>query len=299
MANEQFNIHWGGGGTHIQQLLESIADVDYAIDLSGNFIIPLPYTAISFYNNASSTIDDYIANQAQSTKNLTFINSTQSSPNGQYATNVYRSIPFSCIDKLQAFYMEIVLTDNNTDKYTQGQTDDDWDDKYTIDFYVGEGDYNTEGINSHISSLSNAIEVWIGRMGVGNMYVGGNAVFYDTSIEDTVEISNDGVDDIRYADSPHNEYVIALGIREGQVYTIYHNGADQSTLKAFTSSSNNIDKIYIPNTDNSVILFTVYSETLSETDLKSYFDNISIKINITPEEFRFKDIARQYYPDIT
>lgn len=282
------DFKWGGGGTHIQYMDTAVVDIS-----------TISKYDIRFYGvQDRSTINNFIT-QDSSTLSVQFssLNKTnyeeqkdilQSS--GMYGLNQFLATPLQFIEPLDSFYMEITLTDDSSDLYQANQDADDWDDKYVINIGIGNYTIDTSANNGNvsISSITKAIEVWIGRLGVGNIYIGGEYGNYEGDNDITAEVSS--IPDIKYEDNPRNSYVFAIGYKKNNGWSIYHNGSDPSTLQEFKSTGD----IIVPQEEGSTL--GIYLESTAPNNRADYINNLHLTFRF--KDFQFTDIASQYYDDI-
>lgn len=286
------DFKWGGGGTHIQYMDTAVVD-----------ITTISKYDIRFYGvQDRSNINNFIT-QDSSTLSVQFSslnktdyeeqkNTLQSS--GMYGLNQFLATPLQFIEPLDSFYMEITLTDDSSDLYQANQDADDWDDKYVINIGIGNYTIDTSANNGNvsISSITKAIEVWIGRLGVGNIYIGGEYGNYEGDNDITAEVSS--IPDIKYEDNPRNSYVFAIGYKKKNGWSIYHNGSDPSTLQRFSSTGDDGDVI-VPQEEGSTL--GIYLESTAPNNRADYINNLHLTFRF--KDFQFTDIASQYYDDIT
>ena len=285
------DFKWGGGGTHIQ-FMDCLADPT-----------SISKYDIRFYGvQDRSSINSFIT-QDSSTLSVQFsaLNKTDYEEqkdvlqgSGMYGLNQFLATPLQFIEPLDSFYMEITLTDDSSDLFQANQDADDWDDKYVINIGIGNYSIDTSASNGNVSiaDVTKAIEVWIGRLGVGNMYVGGEYGNYEGDNNITAEVSS--VPDIKYEDNPRDSYVFAIGYKKNNGWSIYHNGSDPSTLQGFDSTGDNGD-VVVPQEEGSTL--GIYLESTAANNRADYINNLHITFRF--KDFQFTDIASQYYDDIT
>lgn len=234
--------------------------------------------------DAANANNYYIESEAPNEWTLTFNSASDTQPDTMYESYTYYTQPLRLIEPIEngRFYMEIDIIDDNTDLFNQNIENDDWDDKYTLDICIGE--FNTGDINGfkQIDSISNGIEVYTGRMGVGNAYIGSTYTLARDSGD--LEINIDNIDDFRFNDNPTSDnikYTIGIGITE-DYYSIFSDSS--GTWTEYPSRTNK--NIQLSQIDNSRIGIVLYSETMNTNEIKEYLDHLKVVV-------RFKNFVHQ------
>ena len=234
--------------------------------------------------DAANANNYYIESEAPDEWTLTFNSSSDAQPDTMYESYTYYTQPLRLIEPIEngRFYMEIDIIDDNTDLFNQNIENDDWDDKYTLDICIGE--FDIEDINGfkHINSIFNGVEVYTGRVGVGNAYIG--SIYTLTIDSGDLDINIDNIDDFRFNDNPTSDnikYTIGIGITE-DYYSIF---SDSSGIWTEYPSRTN-KNIQLSQIDNSRIGIVLYSETMDTNGIKEYLDHLKVVV-------RFKNFVHQ------
>lgn len=221
-------------------------------------------------------------------------NSTQDTQSElMFNTNTFFTQPLRLIESMNdTFYMEVDIIDDNSEKFNQNRTDDYWEDVYVLNIGIGEFTRGKVGDNdefANISSMDNAYELWIGRLGTGNIYMGGD--YY--SWNDSGNISSDlaSIEDMDYEANPVDKITIGIGIKPGE-WSVYTDTTGTWTeYKGESNSDMNLSQI-----DQAKIGFMLYSEVLDGTAIKEYTDHLKLVVRF--RNFVHLDTAQKYYPDI-
>ena len=234
--------------------------------------------------DAANANNYYIESETPDEWTLTFNSASDAQPDTMYESYTYYTQPLRLIEPIEndRFYMEIDIIDDNIDLFNQNIENDDWDDKYTLDICIGE--FDTGDINGfkQINSISNGIEVYIGRMGVGNAYIGSSYTLARDSGDLQIDIDN--IDDFRFNDNPTSDnikYTIGIGITE-DYYSIFSDSS--GTWKEYPSRTNK--NIQLSQIDNSRIGIVLYSDTMDTNEIKEYLDHLKVVV-------RFKNFVHQ------